>query len=120
PMDRRVPHPARPAHLGTAPCPGTPPLPGPPPTPGPGARCPPRRPPGHPPHRRRAPPPAPAAAGPARAALPAGTLPLERFQVIVPAMAAADPLRLQLDPAAVVAAARSIIAGLVDCLPPAA
>jgi citrate synthase len=56
----------------------------------------------------------------AQAALPTGTLPLERFQVIVPAMAATDPLRLQLDPAAVVAAARSIIAGLVDCLPPAA
>jgi citrate synthase len=56
----------------------------------------------------------------AQAALPAGTLPLERFQVIVPAMAATDPLRLQLDPAAVLAAGRSIIAGLVDCLPPAA
>jgi len=55
----------------------------------------------------------------AQAALPAGTLPLERFQVIVPAMAATDPLRLQLDPAAVLAAGRSIIAGLVDCLPPA-
>jgi citrate synthase len=54
----------------------------------------------------------------AQAALPAGTLPLERLQVIVPAMAATDPLRLQLDPAAVVAAGRSIIAGLVDCLPP--
>ena len=34
-------------------------------------------------------------------------------------MAATDPLRLQLDPAAVIAAGRSIIAGLVDCLPPA-
>ena len=55
----------------------------------------------------------------AQAALPAGTLPLERLQVIVPAMAATDPLRLQLDPAAVLAAGRSIIAGLVDCLPSA-
>jgi citrate synthase len=76
--------------------------------------------------------PAPAGAGPwratpaalaagraAQAALPAGTLPLERFQVIVPAMAATDPLRLQLDPAAVRADGRSIIAGLVECLPPA-
>ena len=54
----------------------------------------------------------------AQAALPAGTLPLERLQVIVPAMAATDPLRLQLDPAAVTAAGRSIIAGMVDCLPP--
>ena len=53
----------------------------------------------------------------AQAALPAGTLPLERFQVIVPAMAATDPLRLQLEPAAVLAAGRSIIAGMVDCLP---
>ena len=55
----------------------------------------------------------------AQAALPAGTLPLERLQVIVPAMAATDPLRLQLDLAAVLAAGRSIIAGMVDCLPSA-
>ena len=54
----------------------------------------------------------------AQAALPSGTLPLERFQVIVPAMAAADPLRLQLDQPAVLAAGRNIIAGMVDCLPP--
>ena len=67
----------------------------------------------------RATPGALAAGRGAQAALPAGTLPLERFQVIVPAMAATDPLRLHLDPAAVLAAARSIIAGLVDCLPPA-
>jgi len=53
----------------------------------------------------------------AQAALPAGTLPLERLQVIVPAMAATDPLRLQLDPSAVIAAGRSIIAGMVACLP---
>ena len=57
------------------------------------------------------------AAGPAQAALPAGTLPLERLQVIVPAMAATDPLRLQLDRPAVIAAGRNIIAGMVDCLP---
>jgi citrate synthase len=68
----------------------------------------------------RATPAALAAGRGAQAALPAETLPLERFQVIVPAMAATDPLRLQLDPAAVLAAGRSIIAGLVDCLPPAA
>ena len=53
----------------------------------------------------------------AQAALPADTLPLERLQVIVPAMAATDSLRLQLDPSAVLAAARSLIAGMVDCLP---
>ena len=72
------------------------------------------------PARWRATPAALAAGRGAQAALPAGTLPLERFQVIVPAMAATDPLRLQLDPAAVLAAGRSIIAGMVDCLPPAA
>jgi citrate synthase len=54
----------------------------------------------------------------AQAALPARTLPLERLQVIVPAMATTDPLRLQLDPPAVLAAARNLIAGMVDCLPP--
>jgi citrate synthase len=53
----------------------------------------------------------------AQAALPAGTLPLERLQVIVPALAAADPLRLHLDPPAVVAAGRCLIAGMVECLP---
>jgi citrate synthase len=55
----------------------------------------------------------------AQAALPAGTLPLERLQVIVPALAATDPLRLQLDQSVVVASARGLIAGLADCLPSA-
>ena len=59
-----------------------------------------------------------AAGAAAQAALPSGTFPLERLQVIVPALAAADPLRLQYDPPAVAAAGRAIIAGLVDCLPP--
>ena len=53
----------------------------------------------------------------AQVALPARTLPLERLQVIVPALAAADPLRLQLDPPAVIAAGRCLIAGMIDCLP---
>jgi citrate synthase len=53
----------------------------------------------------------------AQAGLPAGTLPLERLQVIVPAMAATDPFRLHLDPPAVIAAGRSMIAGMVECLP---
>jgi citrate synthase len=53
----------------------------------------------------------------AQAALPEVTLPLERLRVIVPAMAATDPLRLHLDAPAVVAAGRNIIAGMVDCLP---
>jgi citrate synthase len=55
----------------------------------------------------------------AQAALPPGTLPHERLQVIVPALAAADPLRLHLDPPAVMAAGRCLISGLADCLPPA-
>jgi citrate synthase len=55
----------------------------------------------------------------AQAALPPGTLPLERFGVIVPALAAVDPLRLQLDPPAVIAAGQAIMAGMVDCLPAA-
>jgi len=55
----------------------------------------------------------------AQSGLPAGTLPLERIQVIVPALAATDQVRLQLDPPAVVAAAQSLIAGMVDCLPDA-
>ena len=53
----------------------------------------------------------------AQAALPSGTLPLERLQVIVPALAAADPMRLHLDPPAVMAAGQAIIAGMVGCLP---
>ncbi len=53
----------------------------------------------------------------AQAALPDGTYPLERLQVIVPAVAATDRLRLHLDPPAVIAAARSLIAAMTDCLP---
>jgi citrate synthase len=51
------------------------------------------------------------------AALPSGTLPLERLQVIVPALATADPLRLHLDRPAVIAAGRCLIAGMVECMP---
>jgi citrate synthase len=58
-----------------------------------------------------------AAGSAAQAALPAGTLPLERLQVIVPALAAADPLRLHLDRPAVIAAGRCLIAGMVECMP---
>jgi citrate synthase len=58
-----------------------------------------------------------AAASAAQSALPQGTLPLERLQVIVPALAAADPLRLHLDPPAVIAAGRALIAGMTDSLP---
>ncbi len=55
----------------------------------------------------------------AQAALPAGTLPLERLQVIVPALAATDQFRLHLDRPAVVAAGKALIAGLTGALPPA-
>jgi citrate synthase len=70
-----------------------------------------------PPMTWQATPAALAVARAAQAALPAGTLPLERLQVIVPVMAATDSLRLQLDRPAVLAAARNLIAGMVDCLP---
>jgi citrate synthase len=70
-----------------------------------------------PPQPWQATPEALAAGAGAQAALPPGTLPLERLRVIVPAMAATDPLRLHLDPPAVMAAGRAIIAGMVDCLP---
>jgi citrate synthase len=53
----------------------------------------------------------------AQAALPATALPLERIRVIAAALAAGDELRLQLHPAAVTAAGRALMAGLVDCLP---
>src|SRR4029453_6055879 len=43
--------------------------------------------------------------------------PLERTRVIAAAPAAGDELRLELHPAAVTAAGRALIAGLVGCLP---
>jgi citrate synthase len=52
-----------------------------------------------------------------QAALPHGALPLERIRVIAAALPAGDELRLELRPAAVTAAGRSLVAGLVDCLP---
>jgi citrate synthase len=57
------------------------------------------------------------AARAAQAALAAGTLPLERLQVIVPALAATDQFRLHLDRPAVVAAGQALIAGMVGALP---
>jgi len=53
----------------------------------------------------------------AQSGLPEQTLLLERLQVVVAALAAADPLRLHFEPAAVVAAGQNLIAGMVDCLP---
>lgn len=72
-----------------------------------------------PPPPWRAEPAAVAVGGAAQAALPAGTLPLERLRVIAAALATTDELRFELDPQAVVAAGQGLIAGLVDCLPDA-
>ncbi|HEY2578691.1 MAG TPA: citrate synthase [Streptosporangiaceae bacterium] len=58
-----------------------------------------------------------AAGSAAQSALPPSALPIERLQVIVPALAATDPLRLHLAAPAVIAAAQAMIAGMVDCLP---
>ncbi|MDN3352377.1 citrate/2-methylcitrate synthase [Actinomadura sp. DC4] len=60
------------------------------------------------------------AARAAQSGLPTGTLPLERLQVITVALATADPLRLNLDPPAVAAAGRNLIAGMCESLPPEA
>jgi citrate synthase len=53
----------------------------------------------------------------AQSGLPIDVLPLERLQVITPALAAVDPLRLNRDPSAIVLLGQSLIAGMVDCLP---
>ncbi len=52
-----------------------------------------------------------------QAQLPAAVPPVERLAAIIPALAAADPLRLDLTPRAVRLAARSLLATLVDSLP---
>jgi len=70
-----------------------------------------------PPGQWRAAPEAVAAGRGAQAGLPTDLLPLERLQVIVPALGAVDPLRHNTDPAAVVAVGQQLIAGMVDCLP---
>ncbi|HLV72881.1 MAG TPA: citrate/2-methylcitrate synthase, partial [Vulgatibacteraceae bacterium] len=60
-----------------------------------------------------------AAAVAAQAALPSGALPLDRLQLIVTALATADPLRHHLDPGGVAATGRALIAGMVEALPTA-
>jgi citrate synthase len=52
----------------------------------------------------------------AAATLPSTALPLDRLQLIVPALAATDPLRFTVEPTAVMATARTLIAGMVDAL----
>ncbi|MGI5272732.1 citrate synthase [Nonomuraea sp. CA-218870] len=53
----------------------------------------------------------------AQRGLPEPILPLDRLQVIVTVLGAADLLRVQLDPVSVAATGRRLIAGLVDALP---
>jgi len=53
----------------------------------------------------------------AQAGLPTEVLPLERLQVIVPALAATDPMRSNLAPDAVLDVGRALIAGMVESLP---
>jgi len=65
----------------------------------------------------RADPGAVAAAAACQAGLPPGTLPLDRLWVVAAALAAADELRFELHPDAVVATGQALLAGLVDALP---
>jgi citrate synthase len=53
----------------------------------------------------------------AQSGLSPGVLPLERLQLVTCALAAADRLRHALDPPAVATAGRTLITGLVECLP---
>ncbi|REF35611.1 citrate synthase [Thermasporomyces composti] len=53
----------------------------------------------------------------AQEALPAEARTIDRIRVIVAALAATDPVRDDRRPAAVAATARSLVAGIVDCLP---
>jgi citrate synthase len=53
----------------------------------------------------------------AQTALPTDALPLDRLQVIVTTLAVCDPLRFNLDPDAVAATGRALIAGMVAGLP---
>jgi citrate synthase len=66
--------------------------------------------------------PAPAGVAAARAAqsgLGPDVLPIDRLQIIVATLAATDPMRFQLERPAVIATGRSLIASMVDALPPA-
>ncbi len=60
-----------------------------------------------------------AAAIAAQSGLPTAVLPIDRLQIIVAVLAASDPMRFQLDPPAVIATARTLIASMVESLPPA-
>jgi citrate synthase len=53
----------------------------------------------------------------AQQGLPSDVLPLERLQVITPVLAAYDPLRLTPSEAVIAEIGRSLIAGMINCLP---
>ncbi|GIJ67463.1 citrate synthase [Virgisporangium ochraceum] len=55
----------------------------------------------------------------AQAGLPPDVLPIERLQVAVPILAVLDPLRHHRDPDTVATIGRSLVVGLVECLPAA-
>jgi citrate synthase len=58
-----------------------------------------------------------ASAAAAQQVVPAHALPLDRVQLAVATLAVADPMRSALDPEAVRATARALVAGAVDALP---
>jgi citrate synthase len=58
-----------------------------------------------------------AAAREAQRGLASAVLPLERLQVVVTALAVADPVRLNLEPGAVALVGQGLVAGMVDALP---
>lgn len=53
----------------------------------------------------------------AQTALPADALPLDRLQMAVSTLAVCDPMRFNVEPAAVVATGRALVAGMVEALP---
>jgi citrate synthase len=59
-----------------------------------------------------------ASARAAQAQLPAGAPPIDRLQVTLSVLSATDPVRFQLDPAAVIATGRQLIPSMVEALPP--
>ena len=61
--------------------------------------------------------PAVSAAHEVQRALPSSTLPLDRVMLAVTVLAVSDPMRHTVDPSAVVATGRALIAGMVEALP---
>lgn len=61
--------------------------------------------------------PAVSAAHEVQRALPASTLPIDRVMLAVTVLAVSDPMRHTVDPTAVIATGRALIAGMVEALP---